>query len=78
MIRWEPFEAEKCARLRITETSCCCAFEWVCQGGEFLVLRHTESGYEESGRGRYQDVRRVWTALCRRHVKTDPQATAEI
>lgn len=39
VISWERFDTSRCQRVRIGETSCCGAYEWVCQGGEFLVLR---------------------------------------
>jgi hypothetical protein len=71
MTRWEPFDADRSAHVRISETSCCGAFEWVCQGGQFMVLRHTERGYEETGRGIYPQARRVWTALVDAHKKDE-------
>jgi hypothetical protein len=43
------FQAGK-SRIRVTETSCCGAYNWACQGGQFLVLRDTENGYEENRR----------------------------
>lgn len=67
MICWEPFQSDRCERSRATETSCCGTFEWVCQGGQFLILRHGERGYEEAGRGIYRDARAVWDELIRAH-----------
>lgn len=55
------------ATLRVTETSCCAAFEWCCEGGLFFVLRRTRSGYEEAGRGRYSEARALWASLVREH-----------
>jgi hypothetical protein len=68
-MKWEEFDAGRCARVRITESSCCGAFEWVAQGGQFLVLRHSERGFEEIGRGRYAQARQVWNALIAAHQR---------
>ncbi|MER6944313.1 hypothetical protein ABT294_09845 [Nonomuraea sp. NPDC000554] len=65
-MRWEPFERLG-ERLRVTETSCCGEYEWVCQGGQYLVLRHGERGYEEAGRGTYRQARDLWDELVHRH-----------
>ncbi|SEN80256.1 hypothetical protein SAMN05660976_08351 [Nonomuraea pusilla] len=70
MTVWEPFQSGRSNRLRVTETSCCGAYEWVCQGGLFLVLRHTKQGYEETGRGLYRQARAVWDALVIAHLLT--------
>ncbi|GAA3660929.1 hypothetical protein GCM10022224_025440 [Nonomuraea antimicrobica] len=55
-------------RIRITETSCCGAYEWACQGGQFLILRaRCPEGYEETGRGLYRQARSVWDLLISAH-----------
>lgn len=55
-------------RLRITETSCCGAYEWACQGGQFLILRAKDiKGFEETGRGLHKQARLVWDALVAEH-----------
>jgi hypothetical protein len=55
-------------RARIAETSCCGAYEWACEGGEYLVLRPRKGGgHEEAGRGRYVDARLVWNELVIEH-----------
>jgi hypothetical protein len=65
---WEPYLRPPKDRLRITETSCCGAFEWACQGGQYLILRRTSTGrYEETARGLYQRARRVWHLLLALH-----------
>jgi hypothetical protein len=66
VITWEPFRAEG-SRLRITETSCCGVYEWACQGGQYLVLRGAENGYEETGRGIHSQARQVWNQLAFQH-----------
>lgn len=56
--------------MRITETSCCGAYEWACQGGQFLILRAKHpNGYEETGRGLYKQARAVWTVLISEHAR---------
>lgn len=65
-VEWEPYVS--CDRLRVIETSCCGAFEWACQGGQYLVLRERPGGgFEEAGRGRYAVARRVWQDLVVEH-----------
>jgi hypothetical protein len=71
VISWERFDTSRCQRVRIGETSCCGAYKWVCQGGEFLVLRPAEHGYEETGRGRYSQARLVWIALVDEHEQQE-------
>lgn len=71
VISWERFDTSRCQRVRVGETSCCGAYEWVCQGGEFLVLRPAEHGYEETGRGRYSQARLVWIALVDEHEQQE-------
>lgn len=65
---WEPYLRPPKDRIRITETSCCGAYEWACQGGQFLTLRRTPTGqYEETARGLYRHARPVWQALLILH-----------
>lgn len=63
---WEPYERRE--RIRITETSCCGAFEWACQGGLYFILRTTERGTEEAARGLYRQARNVWESLVLAHA----------
>ncbi len=64
---WEPYQSWG-NRLRVTETSCCGKYEWACQGGLFLILRHSViGGYEEAGRGRYREARALWDELIHEH-----------
>ncbi|GAA2214149.1 hypothetical protein GCM10009850_096130 [Nonomuraea monospora] len=68
-MRWEPYQRPPKDCIRITETSCCAAYEWAAQGGHFLILRPTyEPGrYEETARGRSRQAREVWAALLAAH-----------
>ncbi|GAA3243373.1 hypothetical protein GCM10020216_070650 [Nonomuraea helvata] len=67
-LRWEPYQRPPRDRIRITETSCCGAYEWACQGGQFLILRSQEPGrYEEAARGLYRQARQIWQALLVLH-----------
>lgn len=70
MDEWEPYVGR--ARLRVTETSCCGEYEWCCEGGQFLILRHNGQHYEETARGRYATARPVWEALIRDHRHSPP------
>lgn len=71
---WEPYLRPPKDRLRITETSCCGAYEWACQGGEFLILRRTSTDqYEETARGLYAPARQVWQALLALHNEEHQQ-----
>jgi hypothetical protein len=55
-------------RVRVTETSCCGAYEWACQGGQFLILRQgRDDRYEETARGSYGEARAVWDRLVQHH-----------
>lgn len=55
-------------RIRITETSCCGAYEWACQGGQFLIhCGQTPEGFEETGRGLHKQARLIWDALVAEH-----------
>lgn len=66
--RWERYARPARDRIRITETSCCGAYEWACQGGQFLILRARRSGgYEETGRGIYRQARPIWILLITAH-----------
>lgn len=64
---WEPYFSH--GHERVTETSCCGAYEWVSSGGEYVILRRTPGGrgYQETGRGRYVDARLVWHELMLAH-----------
>ncbi|GGP02634.1 hypothetical protein LDL08_13120 [Nonomuraea glycinis] len=66
VVMWEPYQPGY-GRLRVTETSCCGAFEWVCQGGLFVILRSMGNGDEETGRGVYSETRAVWDKLVFAH-----------
>ena len=56
--------------MRITETSCCGAYEWACQGGQFLILRAKQpEGYQETGRGPYRQARSIWLTLLTEHAQ---------
>ncbi|WP_406673701.1 hypothetical protein WBK31_33415 [Nonomuraea sp. N2-4H] len=68
-VRWEPYRRRPRDRIRITETSCCGAYEWAAQGGLFLILRPTArpGRYEETGRGLYRQAREIWEALLAYH-----------
>ncbi len=69
MTMWEPLDESR-GQVRVSETSCCGAYEFVCQGGEFLVVRHNEDGeYEETGRGRHVKAFPVWCALVAEHME---------
>lgn len=68
--RWEPYQRPPKDRIRITETSCCGAYEWACQGGQFLILRAKRpDGHEEIGRGLYMQARAVWAVLIAEHAR---------
>ncbi|NBE95518.1 hypothetical protein FE391_20735 [Nonomuraea sp. KC401] len=70
-VQWEPYRRRPRDRIRITETSCCGAYEWAAQGGLFLILRPTArpGRYEEAGRGLYRQARMVWEALLTYHER---------
>lgn len=65
-VLWEPYTRSD--RIRITETSCCGAYEWACQGGQFLILRFAGPGYEETARGLYRQAREAWEDLVHAHA----------
>ncbi|MGP3935983.1 hypothetical protein [Nonomuraea sp. KM88] len=69
-VRWEPYQGPSRGKARITETSCCGAYEWAAQGGHFLVLRPTSKPgrYEETARGLYRQAREVWAAHLTFHA----------
>ncbi|MEU7838669.1 hypothetical protein [Nonomuraea sp. NPDC049129] len=64
-VLWEPYQRPPRDRIRITETSCCGAYEWAAQGGHFLILRPAQElgRYEETARGLYRRAREVWAEL---------------
>ncbi|MBF8191591.1 hypothetical protein ITP53_39045 [Nonomuraea sp. K274] len=68
-VRWEPYQRPPKDHIRITETSCCAAYEWAAQGGHFLILRpaQEEGLYEETARGRYRQARQLWEELLTAH-----------
>jgi hypothetical protein len=60
---WEPYTPGSV--LRVSHTSCCGLYEWAAEGGQFFVLRSAgDSGYEETGRGRYRQALDVYIALA--------------
>ncbi|MET8865608.1 hypothetical protein ABZW11_21945 [Nonomuraea sp. NPDC004580] len=69
LVQWEPYQRRPRDRIRITETSCCGAYEWAAQGGLFLILRPAArpGRYEETGRGLYRHAREVWEELLTYH-----------
>lgn len=66
MSQWEPF-VPRCPKVRVRETSCCGEFELCCEGGQYVVLRQTDNGYEETGRGSRVRTLAVWHELIARH-----------
>jgi hypothetical protein len=73
---WEPYVSH--GRVRVIETSCCGAYEWACEGGQYLVLRDDRhGGHQEAGRGRYVDARLVWHELILEHRGRHGTAWAE-
>lgn len=69
-IAWEPYQGYRADHIRISETSCCGAYEWACQGGHFLILRYRGGRYEETGRGLHRQARAIWDQLLLAHVET--------
>ncbi|NRQ40063.1 hypothetical protein HII36_50805 [Nonomuraea sp. NN258] len=65
-IKWEPHHARG-SQTRVHETSCCGAYEWCAEGGQYFVLRHVAGRWEETGRGVYAAARQVWDHLLARH-----------
>ncbi|WP_433435392.1 hypothetical protein [Nonomuraea sp. CA-141351] len=65
--KWMPYVSHG-GILRIGDTSCCGRYELASEGGQFFVLRHTDDGYEETGRGRaHPKVVEIYTALVIEH-----------
>ncbi|MGW0482638.1 hypothetical protein [Nonomuraea sp. NPDC003214] len=69
MQKWEPY-VQHGGTLRVQETLCCGEYEWCCEGGQYLILRHNGEIYEATARGRYANARTVWEALTRDHRHT--------
>ncbi|GGS94653.1 hypothetical protein GCM10010156_61100 [Planobispora rosea] len=69
LVEWKPYTRSERDRIRITETSCCAAYEWACQGGHFLILRRSGKRYEEAARGLYRQARDTWESLILEHAR---------
>ncbi|MEQ4719383.1 hypothetical protein [Nonomuraea sp. B19D2] len=65
--KWVPHNQRE--RARVSETSCCAAYEWASHGGLFFILRRTKKGYEETGRGLFREARKIWDELTRKHAE---------
>lgn len=80
MNTWER-HIPRTAVTRVIETGCCGAFEWAAEGGQYLILRPAEHGYEETARGGHAAARAVWNELVlahrQRHRAVRTAATAE-
>ncbi|MFI7643276.1 hypothetical protein [Nonomuraea sp. NPDC049400] len=63
---WTPYRPTG-SQLRVSHTSCCGQYEWASEGGRFFVLRSTNDGYEETGRGLYKQAMEVYIALAEHH-----------
>ncbi|MEV4115972.1 methyltransferase, FxLD system [Nonomuraea sp. NPDC049695] len=67
MFEWTPYVSHG-GILRISATSCCGQYEVASEAGQFFVLRQTQDGYEESGRGRaHPKVVEIYAALVIKH-----------
>ncbi|MFI7701706.1 hypothetical protein [Nonomuraea sp. NPDC049480] len=64
---WEWY-VPRVPRPRVRKTSCCGAYEFVCEGGEYVVLRPAkDGGHEETARGLYARTLAVWNELVSQH-----------
>ncbi|WP_113699569.1 hypothetical protein [Nonomuraea lactucae] len=65
---WVPFQRHN-DLYRVKVTSCCCQYELVSQGGQYLILRPAPGGgYEETARGIYRATIGVWDRLIIEHA----------
>ncbi|MGP3914279.1 hypothetical protein [Nonomuraea sp. 10N515B] len=71
---WEP-HVPRSPRSRVTEQSCCAAYEWCSEGGQYVILRPAGDGYEETGRGIYARARQVWNELLEQHAESHKRRT---
>ncbi|MEV4287319.1 hypothetical protein AB0K40_17580 [Nonomuraea bangladeshensis] len=70
-IVWRPHVPRSPRPIRVYGHSCCRAYEWCCEAGQFFVLREGEHGrLEEAGRGVYAKARQVWDELLAEHART--------
>ncbi|NJP97991.1 hypothetical protein HCN51_52685 [Nonomuraea sp. FMUSA5-5] len=69
MIKWEPYAKSIGKTPRIRGVCCCDAYEFVCEGGHYLILRRNPSGdVEEAARGRHVQARAAWHRLLAEHA----------
>lgn len=66
MYEWEPHRP-RTPRTRVVKTSCCGELELCSEGGQYLILRLTGDGHEETARGRHVDALRAWNTLTKQH-----------
>ncbi|GAA2215712.1 hypothetical protein GCM10009850_111800 [Nonomuraea monospora] len=72
-----PYESSTGKPPRIRGVCCCDAYEFACQGGNYLILRRNSRGeLEEIGRGRYARAREIWDKLLLEHAKNCEQGNA--
>ncbi|GAA2838997.1 hypothetical protein GCM10020220_029900 [Nonomuraea rubra] len=77
MIRWEPYRSSTGKPPRIRDISCCDAFQFACQAGQYLILRRNGVGeLEEAARGRYPRARALWDHLLLEHAATCQEGNA--
>lgn len=68
MIKWEPYVRSIGKAPRVRGVCCCDAYEFVCEGGFYLILRRNPSGeLEEAARGRHARARAAWHKLLTDH-----------
>lgn len=70
MPTWDPYEARTPRPARVSEWSCCDAYEWCSEAGQYFTRRRTETGYEETGRGIYAKARLIWDELVDEHKQS--------
>ncbi|WP_219505282.1 hypothetical protein [Nonomuraea ceibae] len=78
-IEWEIYRRPETEPIRIADTSCCGAYEFASQGGQYLVLRRRPGGgYEEAGRGLHRQAQAVWDLLVTEHSGSHRRSPDEI
>lgn len=77
MPTWEVHVPRGSRPIRVTETSCCAAYEWCSEGGQYFILRDAGDGYEETGRGIFAHAREVWDELTAEHSQRHQQGNSK-
>ncbi|GAA2826256.1 hypothetical protein [Nonomuraea rubra] len=70
MTDWRPYHRYTGNAARIRGICCCDTYQFLCEGGQYVILRRNSLGdLEETARGCHPRARAVWMQLLLMHAE---------